>query len=130
MRRTPPLLPTKHLDQPITAQPTNKFGIGPANRIRGRIDGMAIDDLTARYGSPLFVFSERRLRDRIRRVQSAFASRYESVSFGWSYKTNYLAAICAIMHQEGALAEVVSEMEYQQARALGVPGEQIIFMGR
>ena len=33
------------------------------------------------------------------------------------------------MHQEGALAEIVSQMEYEKATALGVPGEQIIFNG-
>ncbi len=47
----------------------------------------------------------------------------------WSYKTNYLQAICAVLHQEGAIAEVVSEFEYDKARRLGVPGEQIIFNG-
>ena len=41
----------------------------------------------------------------------------------WSYKTNYLNAICAIMHQEGAIAEVVSQMEYDKARLLGIPGD-------
>ena len=33
------------------------------------------------------------------------------------------------MHQEGAVAEVVSKMEYEKAKALGVPGERIIFNG-
>ncbi len=77
----------------------------------------------------MFVFSERAIRDQYREVHEAFIRRYPNLAFAWSYKTNYLAAICAIMHQEGALAEVVSEMEYAKARALGVPGEQIIFNG-
>ncbi|MCP4711802.1 MAG: diaminopimelate decarboxylase, partial [Planctomycetes bacterium] len=46
-----------------------------------------------------------------------------------SYKTNYLPAICSILHQEGAIAEVVSEMEYDKARRLGIPGEKIIYNG-
>ena len=48
---------------------------------------------------------------------------------GWSYKTNYLGAICNVLHQEGAWAEVVSELEYSKARSLGVPGSRIIFNG-
>jgi len=109
----------------------NKFGASPyfARPLRTEIDGVSIASLTERFGSPLFVFSERQLRKTIRSIHSAFSSRYPRVTFGWSYKTNYLDAICAIFHQEGAIAEVVSEMEYQKARRLGVPGEEIIFNG-
>jgi diaminopimelate decarboxylase len=109
----------------------NKFGRGAANsrRVCKAIDGAAIGDLAARFGSPLFVFSERAIRNQYREVHDAFLRRYPNLAFAWSYKTNYLGAICAVMHQEGALAEVVSEMEYAKARALGVHGEQIIFNG-
>lgn len=110
---------------------TNKFGSGPAlgRKVRKKIDGVTIDELVGNYGSPLFVYSEHRLRKQYRDVYAAFARRYPNVQFGWSYKTNYLNAICAIMHQEGSWAEVVSAMEYQKARELGVPGDQIIFNG-
>ena len=109
----------------------NKFGASPyfARPVRREIDGQSIESLVERFGSPLFVFSERDLRRRIRDIRHAFESRYPRVTFGWSYKTNYLDAICAIFHQEGSLAEVVSAMEYQKARRLGVPGEEIIFNG-
>jgi diaminopimelate decarboxylase len=109
----------------------NKFGRSRSAgmKVRREIDGTKIDDLVAAHGSPLFVFSEQRIRDKYREAQSAFNHRYPNILFAWSYKTNYLAAICAIMHQEGAVAEVVSEMEYAKARAMGIPGEQIIFNG-
>jgi diaminopimelate decarboxylase len=109
----------------------NKFGNNPYyfKRVRDNIDGVSVDELTARYGSPVFVFSERRLRRRYREVYDAFATRYPDVLFGWSYKTNYLGAICSVFHQEGAVAEVVSEMEYDKARAMGIPGSRIIFNG-
>lgn len=110
---------------------TNKFGGSPsyARRVRSDIDGVDISHLTSNYGSPLFVFSESRLRKRYQELYNAFSSRYPNVTFGWSYKTNYLPAICAVLHQEGAIAEVVSEMEYHKARSLGIPGNQIIFNG-
>ena len=109
----------------------NKFGrsLGYARKVRRAIDGVTIDDLVTRYGSPLYVFSEQKIRKLYRECYDAFSRRYPNVTLAWSYKTNYLDAICAIMHQEGALAEVVSEMEYAKARALGIPGEQIIFNG-
>ena len=74
-------------------------------------------------------FSERKIREKYREVHEAFATRYPNVVQAWSYKTNYLQAICAIFHDEGALAEVVSEFEYEKARKLGVPGSQILFNG-
>ena len=109
----------------------NKFGRSPAyaRKVREEIDGAPVSKLVEQYGSPLFVFSERTLRSSFRRMHNAFSTRYPNVVFGWSYKTNYLSAICALMHQQGALAEVVSEMEYKRARALGVPGERIVFNG-
>jgi diaminopimelate decarboxylase len=109
----------------------NKFGSNPyySRRVRDRIDGVAVNDLVAAYGSPVFVFSEKRLRRRFRETYDAFATRYPDVQFGWSYKTNYLAAVCAVFHQEGAIAEVVSEMEYDKARKMGIAGNKIIFNG-
>lgn len=109
----------------------NKFGIGTSTtrRVRKTIENVRVSDLVERFGSPLFVYSERALRRRFRQLRTAFATRYPHVTFGWSYKTNYLKAICAVMHQEGAVAEIVSKMEYEKAVALGVPGEQIIFNG-
>jgi diaminopimelate decarboxylase len=109
----------------------NKFsGPGPSSRrVRGEIDGVAVKTLTEQFGSPLFVFSERRLRNTVRRMKDVFQTRYPKTTFGWSYKTNFNKAICALMHQEGSWAEVVSTMEYQKARELGMPANRIIFNG-
>jgi diaminopimelate decarboxylase len=117
----------------------NKINVGLSNklggkaflgsRVRTEIDGVPIEKLVEEYGSPLFVFSERKLRQQFRRFRQAFETRYPNVEFTWSYKTNYLKAICAILHQEGETAEVVSEFEYEKARRLGIPGNQIVFNG-
>jgi len=109
----------------------NKFGSSPyyARKIRKNIDGVSIDYLIDKFGSPLFVISEKQLREKYRRIYNAFSSRYPNVQFGWSYKTNYLQAVCAVLHQEGAIAEVVSAFEYEKARKLGIEGKDIIFNG-
>ena len=59
------------------------------------------------------MLSEKRLRANARRLQRAFKARYPQVLFGWSYKTNYLGAVCNVLHQEGSWAEVVSNFEYE-----------------
>jgi len=107
----------------------NKFGDNRHNVYQDTIDGVEIDRLIEQYGSPLFVISERKLRENVRRVKRAFSTRYPKVRYAWSYKTNYLNAICSVFHQEGAWAEVVSDFEYEKARALGVPGSHILFNG-
>jgi diaminopimelate decarboxylase len=107
----------------------NKVGRRGDLRSCGEVDGVPIDRLCAEFGSPLFVFSERRIRARAQEARNAFCRAYPETRLGWSYKTNYLSAICAIFHQEGSLAEVVSGMEYEKARRLGVPGRDIIFNG-
>ena len=107
----------------------NKFGQRRGPRVQTHIDGVAIADLVAQYGSPLFVFSERTLVERYRDLEQAFSRRYPSVRLAWSYKTNYLQAICRIFHREGAFAEVVSPFEYDKAVALGIPRERIHFNG-
>src|SRR5436190_6181800 len=107
----------------------NIFGMGRPGNYRSTIDGVSIDELMQQHGSPLFVVSEKQLRENARQLLRAFRTRYPRVRYGWSYKTNYLNAVCSILHQEGAWAEVVSNFEYEKARALGVPGSRIIFNG-
>jgi len=98
-------------------------------KIRTEIDGVSVNELTQKFGSPLFVFSQTKIEELYHNLYSAFSSRYPNVQFGWSYKTNYLNEICKIFHDLGSCAEVVSEFEYQKARALGVEGKDIIFNG-
>lgn len=93
------------------------------------IDGVPISALVEEFGSPLFVFSEHDLRDKARRFRQAFKSRYAHTSFAWSYKTNYLNAICQVFRDEGWIAEVVSDFEYEKARKLGFAGDEIVFNG-
>ena len=107
----------------------NKFGAIRQKTSSGSLFGVPVDRLVEDHGSPLFVYAEERLRENIRHLQSVFASRYPRVQCAWSYKTNYLGAICNVFHQEGAWAEVVSGFEYAKARSAGVPGNEIIFNG-
>lgn len=85
--------------------------------------------LLARFGSPLFIVNEAVLRDAYRAFRRGFADAGIEVRIAYSYKTNYLPAICAILHEEGAAAEVVSGMEYSLARALSVAPAAIVFNG-
>lgn len=107
----------------------NKFGQPQRTPVLDQIDGVSVSELVERFGSPMFVFSERRLINRFRELEQAFAGRYSPLRIAWSYKTNYLQAICRVFHREGAFAEVVSPFEYDKAIACGVSAEHIHFNG-
>jgi diaminopimelate decarboxylase len=107
----------------------DKFGAATALRPMRSFEGVPIERLVEAHGSPLFVFSERILRARINELRAELARRFSSFAIAWSYKTNYLGAVCSILHQEGAWAEVVSGFELEKALRAGVPGPEIVFNG-
>ncbi|BDA80559.1 diaminopimelate decarboxylase [Leptospira kobayashii] len=107
----------------------NKFaGFHPPETVSS-IDGILVEDLLNKYGSPLFIFSETTIRKKIAAYKQAFESRYPMFQPTWSYKTNYLNDICKVFHKEGFWAETVSAFEYEKARKNGIPGNRIIFNG-
>jgi diaminopimelate decarboxylase len=107
----------------------NKFGTRTECEPVTQIEGIPVNSLINQYGSPLFVISEKQMRRNFQNATRIFKTRYPKVQFAWSYKTNYLNAVCNIFHQEGSWAEVVSGFEYNKALVNGVPGNKIIFNG-
>lgn len=107
----------------------NKFGTRTENVPVTHIESVPVKKLIQEYGSPLFVISEKQIRRNIQNATRIFKTRYPKVQFAWSYKTNYMDAVCRIFHQEGSWAEVVSGFEYEKALNNGVPGNKIIFNG-
>ena len=107
----------------------NKFGTKTENEPVTHIESVGVKTLLKQYGSPLFVISEKQIRRNYQNAVRIFKTRYPKVQFAWSYKTNYMNAVCRIFHQEGSWAEVVSGFEYDKAIGNGVPGNKIIFNG-
>lgn len=108
---------------------SNKFGGLTQAVVKDSIEGITIADLVSRYGSPLFIYCERKAQEKYRALVDSFSMRYPKVQHAWSYKTNYLKAVCALFHKMGSWAEVVSAMEYDMALTLGVAPSRIIFNG-
>src|SRR5512140_3427576 len=113
----------------LTPGVPSKHGIGTSVSPLSVIEGLKVDDLMEKYGSPLYIFSEKSIRKGMEDIVRAFSIRYNKIQMAWSYKTNYLDSICRIFHQEGSWAEVVSGFEYDKAVRNGVKGENIIFNG-
>ncbi len=107
----------------------NKFGSQSETTPVTHIDGVSVKSIIEKYGSPVFVLSEQKIRQNYKSAVRAFNTRYPKVQFAWSYKTHYNNAVCNIFHQEGSWAEVVSGFEYKKALGNGVPGTNVIFNG-
>lgn len=107
----------------------NKFGTQSEFTPVTHIDEVSVKSMIEKYGSPVFVLSEQKMRQNYKSAVRAFNTRYPKVQFAWSYKTHYNNAVCNVFHQEGSWAEVVSGFEYKKALGNGVPGTNIIFNG-
>ena len=92
------------------------------------IDNLIYRDVLAENNSA-FIFHQEKFRANLRDLKGAFTEFYPKVGIGYSYKTNYTPAVCHTAHQEGAYAEVVSEMEVDMAMAYLKDKSQVIFNG-
>ncbi len=80
-----------------------------------------------KYGTPVYVYNENRIRRNYREFLLAFKSRYPATKIYYAYKVNTSLAILHILRQEGAYADVVSGGELKTALKVGLEEREIIF---
>jgi D-ornithine/D-lysine decarboxylase len=93
------------------------------------IDGADALELVHEYGSPLFVFSEPRIKSNINRLTSAPRSIEHPIRFFYASKANSNMAVLKIVLESGIDVEVNSGGELFKALRVGFRPEQIIFNG-
>lgn len=89
----------------------------------------ALEQLSKEAGESFYLLDLQRLRQNYTDFRGAFRVHYPKTQLAYSYKTNYTPRICAFADAQGGYAEVVSGMEYELARRVGVRPERIIFNG-
>jgi diaminopimelate decarboxylase len=102
------------------------FGINEKGHLT--IRGYDAVELARKFGTPLYVMDEVRIRENYRRFRAAFSS-WPKLLVCYAYKANNTLAICKILQREGAGAEVASLIEMKIALEVGVPPEKIVFNG-
>jgi diaminopimelate decarboxylase len=109
--------------------PPETFGasVSPAGHLV--IGGCDVADLARRFGTPLYVVDAQKLRNDYAAFSGGFSAVYPHVEIGYSYKTNPLPGVIRVLHDCGALAEVISHFELWLALRLGVAPHDIIFNG-
>ena len=93
------------------------------------INGVDAIELVKQYGSPLFIFSEPRIRHNIARLQKAAAAVDRPIKFCYASKANSNMAILKTVLESGIDVEVNSGGELFKALRVGFKPEQIIFNG-
>jgi|SRR5882672_1078644 len=116
------------LDQQQGIRPeTWGASVSPSGRlVIGECDAV---DLANQFGTPLLVVDRRRLEADYRRFHESFSSLHPNVEIAYSYKTNPLPGVIAVLHELGALAEVISHFELWLAIRLGVSPSRVLFNG-
>ncbi|HEX5964820.1 MAG TPA: diaminopimelate decarboxylase [Pyrinomonadaceae bacterium] len=93
------------------------------------INGADALDLVGQFESPLFVFSEPRIRDNIARLQHAASVVDRPIKFCYASKANSNMAILKTVLDSGIDIEVNSGGELFKALRVGFQPDQIIFNG-
>lgn len=93
------------------------------------IGGADAVELAERFGTPLYVVDEQRVRENYQRFYRAFAERWSSILVCYALKANFNLAICKILQGEGSGADVSSGNELRNALGVGIPTDRIVFNG-
>lgn len=92
-------------------------------------DGRNLVKLAARYGTPLFVVSRKRLERSCAEMKAAFHAEGLEADIFFSFKTNPLPRALQVLIECGVGAEVISEFEMWLAGKLGLGGDRILVNG-
>src|SRR5882724_11173324 len=93
------------------------------------ISGVDATALSYKYGTPLFVFSEPRIRTNIARLQAAAKKVDRPIKFCYASKANSNMSILDVVRDAGIDVEVNSGGELFKALRVGFRADQIIFNG-
>ncbi len=92
------------------------------------IEELSSIDIAERFGTPVYVTSESRLRENYRRLYKAF-SRLSRFRLFYAVKANSNLAVLTVLRQEGAWADCSCPAEIYEARIAGFNGERLLYTG-
>jgi len=93
------------------------------------VGGCDVVELAHKYGTPLYLYDEGRIRARCREYIAEFSGRYSSVEIAYAGKAGLTTGLCRLMHQEGMGLDVASAGELHTALHAGFPPARIKMHG-
>jgi diaminopimelate decarboxylase len=92
-------------------------------------DGFSVKELAEKYDTPLYVLSEKRIRDNYNRLHSMLINNYKYVRVYYAAKANTNLTVLRILQSEGAYIDTVSPGEVFMGLSSGFTPEKILFTG-
>jgi len=91
------------------------------------LEEVALRDVAASIGTPVYCYSHAIIERNFRRLQKAFTKTPPRLCY--AVKANSNLAVLRLLARLGAGADVVSEGELRRALAAGIPADRIVFAG-
>jgi len=92
-------------------------------------DGFSVKELAERYDTPLYLLSEKRIRDNYNRLHNALISNYKHLRVYYAAKANTNLTVLRILQSEGAYLDAVSPGEVFLGLSSGFTPDRILFTG-
>jgi diaminopimelate decarboxylase len=92
-------------------------------------DGFSVKELAEKYDTPLYVVSEKRIRDNYNRLHDALIRNYKYVRLYYAAKANSNLTVLKILQSEGAYLDTVSPGEVFMGLISGYAQDHMMFTG-
>jgi len=92
-------------------------------------DGVSVKELAEKYDTPLYVVSEKRIRDNYNRIYDALIRNYKYVRVYYAAKANSNLTVLRILQSQGAYLDTVSPGEVFMGLISGYTQDRIMFTG-
>lgn len=93
------------------------------------IEKVSSKDLAKKFGTPLYVYSENRIRENARRVKKVLVKYIPHHELFYAIKANNNLSVLSILRKEGLGADAAGNWEIQLAKKAGFPREKILYSG-
>ena len=92
-------------------------------------DGCSVKELAQKYDTPLYLVSEKRLRDNYNRIHDALIRNYKYARVYYAAKANSNLTILKILQTQGAYLDTVSPGEVFMGLMSGYAPDRLLFTG-
>lgn len=93
------------------------------------LDISQLRSIEREHGGSFYLLDTEQFQKNFNELLQAFRAYYPETYIAYSYKTNYTPRLCKLVDDMGGYAEVVSDMEYEITKRLGIPTEKVHFNG-
>ena len=91
------------------------------------VNGKTIEELAESFDTPLYIYDQEKIREKISRIQEEFSDHTENFDLHYAVKANNNPKILETVHESGAGFDCASKWEIKLALESGADPEDIIY---